>query len=352
MKMKKAMAKEIMKKSPDASVAVIGAGSWGTALAKLLSDKGHDVSLWAHRPEHVKQISKEKENSTYLPGFPLCDKLTPLADLQEVVRGKDFVIMVVPSHVFRSVFEQVVPELADHAIVVSATKGIENESLMTMSQVMGDQLKKAGKKAEVGVLTGPSFAKEVAAEIPTAVTVAAKNPQTAKAIQDLFFTERFRVYTSTDLIGQELGAALKNIIAVAAGISDGLGYGTNTRAALITRGLAEITRLGVKMGANPLTFSGLGGMGDLVLTCTGDLSRNRTVGVKLGQGKKLADILAEMNMVAEGVKTTKSAMALATKEQVDMPILEQIYQVIYEDKDCQQAVHDLLTRDQKEEMEL
>jgi len=340
-----------MKKSPEASVAVIGAGSWGTALAKLLSDKGHQVHLWAHRPEHVQQIREKKENNDYLPGFPLCDRLFPLSDIHEAVRGKSFIVMVVPSHVFRSVFIQIISELADDAIVISATKGIENESLMTMSQVMEDELQKADKKIEVGVLTGPSFAKEVAGGIPTAVTVASHSLATATAIQDLFFTERFRVYTSTDLIGQELGAALKNIIAVAAGISDGLGYGTNTRAALITRGLAEITRLGVKMGANPLTFSGLGGMGDLVLTCTGDLSRNRTVGLKLGQGKVLADILAEMNMVAEGVKTTHSAMALAEREEVDMPILEQIYQVIYEDKDCQEAVHDLLTRDQKEEME-
>lgn len=339
------------KKSPEASAAVIGAGSWGTALAKLLSDKGHEVHLWAHRPEHVQQLLEDKENKTYLPGFSLCDRLTPLSDVHEAVRGKHFIVMVVPSHVFRSVFTRIIPDLSEDTIVVSATKGIENESLMTMSQVMEDELRKAGKKAEIGVLTGPSFAKEVAAGIPTAVTVAARSLDTAIAIQDLFFTERFRVYTSTDLIGQELGAALKNIIAVAAGISDGLGYGTNTRAALITRGLAEITRLGVKMGANPLTFSGLGGMGDLVLTCTGDLSRNRNVGLKLGQGKKLADILAEMNMVAEGVKTTHSAMALAEREQVDMPILEQIYQVIYEDKDCELAVHDLLTRHQKEEME-
>ena len=342
---------ETMKQSPDFSVAVIGAGSWGTALAKLLSDNGLGVHLWAHRQEHVRQILDEKENRSYLPGFPLCDRLVPLADIHEAVRGKAFVVMVVPSHVFRSVFQQIIPVLDDNAIVVSATKGIENESLMTMSQVMEEELGKAGKKVEVGVLTGPSFAKEVAAGIPTAVTVAARTMETAESIQGLFFSERFRVYTSIDLIGQELGAALKNIIAVAAGISDGLGYGTNTRAALITRGLAEITRLGVKMGANPLTFSGLGGLGDLVLTCTGDLSRNRAVGLKLGQGKKLADILAEMNMVAEGVKTTHSAMALAEKQHVDMPILDQIYQVIYEDKDCQEAVHDLLTRHQKEEME-
>jgi glycerol-3-phosphate dehydrogenase (NAD(P)+) len=332
-------------------IAVIGAGSWGTALAKLLSDKGHRVHLWAHRPEHVDAINRERENKKYLPGFTLNERVIASSDLREVISGKNFILMVVPSHVYRSVFQQLAPFLGKESIVVSATKGIENDSLMTMSQVMDDELGKSGGKAEIGVLTGPSFAKEVAAGIPTAVTVAAKEKELAARIQDIFFTERFRVYASTDLIGQELGAALKNIVAIAAGISDGLGYGTNTRAALITRGLAEITRLGVKMGANPLTFSGLGGLGDLVLTCTGDLSRNRTVGLKLGQGKKLQTILAEMEMVAEGVRTTRSAWNLARREGVDMPILEQIYKVLYEEKPCQQAVMSLLTRDQKEEME-
>ena len=332
-------------------IAVIGAGSWGTALAKLLSDKGYVVHLWAHRAEHVSRLNRDHENKKYLPGFLLNERLTAFSDLKDVVCNKKFILMVVPSHVFRSVFTQIVPLLEDESIVVSATKGIENESLMTMSQVMEDVLQGKGKNAEIGVLTGPSFAKEVAAGIPTAVTVAAKKKETTTFIQDIFFTERFRVYASTDLIGQELGAALKNIVAIAAGISDGLGYGTNTRAALITRGLAEITRLGVKMGANPLTFSGLGGMGDLVLTCTGDLSRNRTVGLKLGQGKTIDTILDEMEMVAEGVKTTKSAWKLAQSQGVEMPILEQIYQVIYQDKPCQQAVLSLLTRDQKEEME-
>lgn len=333
------------------TIAVIGAGSWGTALAKLLSDKGHEVQLWAHRPEHVKQINGERENRRYLPGFSLNDRLTAFADLGRVIGGKRYVLMVVPSHVFREVFIRVIPHLGDRSVIVSATKGIENDTLMTMSQVMEDELSRAGRNAEIGVLTGPSFAKEVAAGIPTAVTVAAARREIAALIQDIFFTERFRVYASTDLIGQELGAALKNIVAIAAGISDGLGFGTNTRAALITRGLAEITRLGVKMGANPLTFSGLGGMGDLVLTCTGDLSRNRTVGLKLGRGEKLDAILAEMEMVAEGVKTTRSAWSLARREKVEMPILEQIYRVLYEDKPCAEAVHSLLNRDQKEEME-
>ncbi len=337
-------------------VAVIGAGSWGTALAKLLGDKGEDVVLWAHRQEHVKELRETRENKTYLPDFLLPENIKFTADLQEAISGRSVVTMVVPSHVFRDVFSQMIPFLGEAVSLVSATKGIENDTLMTMTQVMADELSSASAEKQdiikrLGVLTGPSFAREVAAGLPTAVTVASSSIETAKLFQNVFFTERFRVYTSTDVIGQELGGALKNIVAIAAGICDGLGYGTNTRAALITRGLAEITRLGVKMGANPLTFSGLGGMGDLVLTCTGNLSRNRTVGLKLGQGQKLKDILADMEMVAEGVKTTKSAWTLARREEVDMPILEQVYQVLYEDKPCEQAVRDLLQRDQKQEMD-
>ncbi|MCG2823124.1 MAG: NAD(P)-dependent glycerol-3-phosphate dehydrogenase, partial [Desulfobulbaceae bacterium] len=262
------------------------------------------------------------------------------------------VVMVVPSHVYREVFTRLAPHLAPNAAIISATKGIENETLRTMNQVMGEVLAKEnpGFRGQLGVLAGPSFAKEVAAGIPTAVTVAAPTIEGARFFQDIFHTERFRVYAGTDVIGMELGGALKNIVAIAAGICDGLGYGTNTRAALITRGLAEITRLGVAMGAKPLTFSGLAGMGDLVLTCTGDLSRNRQVGLKLGQGKTLQQILAEMEMVAEGVKTTRSAMALAKKIGVEMPILEQVYAMIYEDKPCAEAVQALLGRDSKEEI--
>lgn len=332
-------------------IAVIGAGSWGTALAKLLADKGYQVNLWAHHDEHAAAINLAHENVKYLPGFSLREGIRATSDLQQAVTGGHPVLMVVPSHVFRLVFQRLVPFLDGEPLVISAVKGIEDESLMTMSQVMDEELNRAGKRARVGVLSGPSFAREVAAGIPTAVTVAARTMEIADAMQRLFFTERFRVYTSTDMIGQELGAALKNIVAIAAGISDGLGYGTNTRAALITRGLAEITRLGVKMGAKPLTFSGLGGLGDLVLTCTGDLSRNRTVGLKLGQGLSLARILAEMEMVAEGIKTTQSAWKLARREGVEMPILEQIHHVLYEDKPCGDAVHALLTRDQKQELE-
>lgn len=332
-------------------IAVIGAGSWGTALAKLLGDKGFSLDLWGHRPEHVAAIAAARENTTYLAGFSLPASVRPCPDLAEAVTGKQVVVMVVPSHVYREVFSRLAPHLEPECGVISATKGIENGTLMTMSQVMEQVL--AGRqppfRGNLGVLAGPSFAREVAAGIPTAVTVAARSVEAARFFQNIFFTERFRVYAGTDVIGMELAGALKNIIAIAAGICDGLGYGTNTRAALITRGLAEITRLGMAMGAQPLTFSGLAGMGDLVLTCTGDLSRNRQVGLKLGQGRKLSQILDEMEMVAEGVKTTRSARELAEKMGVEMPILEQIHKVLYGDIPCAEAVQALLARDQKEE---
>jgi glycerol-3-phosphate dehydrogenase (NAD(P)+) len=331
--------------------AVIGAGSWGTALAKMLSDKGVQVTLWGHRQEHVDEIIKEGENRAYLSGFKLGENLTATADLKEAVSGQQVVVMVVPSHGFRDVFQKLLPHLADNTYVISAVKGIENRTLMTMDQVMKDELARleSPPRLHLGVLAGPSFAKEVAAGVPTAVSVAAGTDEEAAFIQELFSGPRFRVYACTDLIGLQLGGALKNIIAIAAGISDGLQYGTNTRAALITRGLAEITRLGVAMGAEPLTFSGLGGLGDLVLTCTGDLSRNRTVGLKLGEGKKLSAILSEMDMVAEGVMTTRSAWDLARKMGVEMPILEQVYLALYKDKPCNEAVKDLLSRSLKQE---
>lgn len=336
---------------PVKQAAIVGAGSWGTALAKMLSDKGHRIALWGHRQAHVDEIVSERENRTYLPGFKLNENLTATADLKGAVSNQPVVVMVVPSHGFRDVFRQLLPYLSDNTYVISAVKGIENDTLMTMSQVMGDELAKLASplKLHLGALAGPSFAKEVAAGVPTAVSVAAKSKEEAVFFQEFFNAPLFRVYACTDLIGLELGGALKNIIAIAAGISDGLGYGTNTRAALITRGLAEISRLGVAMGADPLTFSGLGGLGDLVLTCTGDLSRNRTVGLKLGQGKNLSTILSEMNMVAEGVMTTRSAWNLAGKMGIEMPILEQIYLVLYKDKPCNEAVGDLLSRSLKHE---
>lgn len=332
--------------------AVIGAGSWGTALAKLLGDKGEKVLLWGHNPDHIAALQKDRENKKYLPGAKIPETVYPINDLAAAVEDAQCVVMVIPSHGYRAVFEQLVPMLQDRAIVVSAVKGIENNTLQTMTQVMQDTLQQKGfeQSIHLGVLSGPSFAAEVAVEQPTAVTVAFANKGAACAVQELFSTHFFRVYTSSDVIGLELSAAMKNVVAIAAGICDGLGFGLNTRAALITRGLAEITRLGVRLGAHPLTFSGLGGLGDLVLTCTGSLSRNRTVGLKLGEGKSLVQALAEMTMVAEGVKTTKSCYNLARKNDVEMPILEQTYQVLYENKECRQAVQDLFQRSLKEEI--
>jgi glycerol-3-phosphate dehydrogenase (NAD(P)+) len=318
-----------------------------------LSDQDREIFLWGRNPDHIEALKKSRENTSYLAGYLLPDNVMPVADIRIAVEGSRVVLMVVPSHGYRTVFASLLPHLPDDAYVCSATKGIENDTLLTMTQVMQEEIDKEHKVSRhlrLGVLSGPSFAREVAAGVPTAVTVAADSEEAARFFQQILSTERFRVYTSTDTIGLELGGALKNIVAIAAGICDGLGYGTNTRAALITRGLAEISRLGVKMGALPLTFSGLGGLGDLVLTCTGELSRNRSVGLKLGQGKTLKEILAEMNMVAEGVKTTRSAWSLARKMEVEMPILEQVYLVLYEDKPCRAAVADLLSRGLKEEL--
>ncbi len=332
-------------------IAVIGAGSWGTAIALLLSKKGYIVRLWDFDPTHVKTLKEEGENNRYLPGIRFPDTLTPTSDLQSAVDGSPTICMVVPSHGYRLVFSNLVDYLKEDTVVVSATKGVENETLQTMSQVMADVLhsKKGNLNVALAVLSGPSFAKEVAEEVPTAITMGCKNSIIAQELQSIFNSGYFRVYTSSDIIGLEVSASLKNIIAIAAGICDGLSFGMNARAALITRGLAEISRFGLKLGAEPSTFYGLSGMGDLVLTCTGDLSRNRTVGLKLGKGQTLEQILEEMSMVAEGVKTTRSVYHLAQKIEVEMPILEQVYQILYENKDCRTAVNDLLNRELKAE---
>jgi glycerol-3-phosphate dehydrogenase (NAD(P)+) len=331
-------------------IGVVGAGSWGTTLANLLAGKGYPVDLWVFEKDLCQIIQERHENTFYLPGYRLADQLCPHHDLESVVKNHDLLLMVVPSHVYRQVALQMLPLLESGTIIVTATKGIENESLLTMAGVWQEVLPKRTDVA-VACLAGPSFAKEVVQKIPTAITVAADQLEIAQKVQQVLYIDYFRVYTSLDKIGVELAGALKNVIALAAGACDGLGFGHNTRAALITRGLAEITRLGVSMGANPLTFSGLSGIGDLVLTCTGDLSRNRTVGYQLGQGKKLEDILKDMRMVAEGVKTAKSAHFLARKMNVDMPICEQVYLALYEGKDPVLAVRDLMQRDLKHELE-
>lgn len=329
-------------------IAMIGAGSWGAALALLLARKGQPVVLWDRDVDHIQQLARDRENKRYQPGHPFPDVLGVTDNLAEAVDGAECVVMVVPSHGYRAVYRQIFPLLKEGTLVVSAVKGIEIASGLTMTGVMGEE-QASLKQLHLGVLSGPSFAAEVADRQPTAVTVSFADQTAAETVQRLFSTDYFRVYTSDDVIGLEISGAMKNVIAIAAGICDGLGYGLNTRAALMTRGLAEITRLGVALGGQPQTFAGLGGMGDLVLTCTGNLSRNRTVGLKLGSGLTLEQALSEMKMVAEGVKTTKSCYALAQRLQVEMPILEQVHQVLYDNKKCEDAVRELFQRDLKQE---
>ncbi|MDD3991747.1 MAG: NAD(P)H-dependent glycerol-3-phosphate dehydrogenase [Desulfobacterales bacterium] len=335
---------------PEARIAVVGAGSWGTALAQLLADKGYDVDLWTFEDEIRQQIRDLRENTVYLPGCPLSENIRPDTDLDAVVREKDLVVMVVPSHVMRQVAERLSGHLPPTCIVVSASKGIENTTHLTMTGILAETLQGHDPRY-LAALSGPSFAREVARRVPTVVTVAARDEAVAAYVQRVFAAPWFRVYTNEDVIGVELGGAVKNVIAIAAGVIDGLGLGLNTRAALITRGLTEIRRLGLALGANPRTFTGLAGMGDLVLTCTGALSRNHTVGVKLGEGKRLEEILAEMRMVAEGVKTAKSVYNLSRRLGVEMPISHEIYRILYEGTSPAEGVMRLMTRDLKDELD-
>ncbi|MDH3997644.1 MAG: NAD(P)-dependent glycerol-3-phosphate dehydrogenase [Desulfuromonadales bacterium] len=331
-------------------IGVVGAGSWGTTLANLLAKKDYDVTLWAYETDLVARMAQTRINDLYLPDVTLSANLRYSDQLADAARGSDALVLVSPSQVMRPVLQQLKPHLTPECLLISAAKGIENETLLTMSEVLQEVL---GHKvaARSAFLSGPSFAKEVAAEQPTAVAVAAESAVTAQRAQELFSTDYFRVYTNEDVAGVEIGGAMKNVIALAAGVGDGLGFNHNARAALITRGLVEIARLGEAKGAQESTFSGLAGMGDLVLTCTGDLSRNRSVGIELGRGHKIKEILDSMHMVAEGVKTTLSAYQLSRKLGVDMPITEQMYQILYQDKDPQQAVNDLMLRTLKSEHE-
>jgi glycerol-3-phosphate dehydrogenase (NAD(P)+) len=329
-------------------IAVIGAGSWGTTLADLLAKKGHAVTLWAYEAELVQQMKVTRENNLFLPGIRLNDELTFTNDLEEAYRGCTMVLNVVPSQVLRAVLRNSIPFLPHGITIVSASKGIEVDTLAIISDIYAEVIPET-LEMSFAALSGPSFAREVAQEMPTAVTVASEWEEVAHRVQEAFTTNFFRVYRNHDVIGVELGGAIKNVIAIAAGISDGLGFGSNTRAALITRGLAEMTRLGVAMGADTATFAGLAGMGDLVLTCTGDLSRNRSVGMQIGQGRQLSEILGEMRMVAEGVKTTESAYNLSHKLGVEMPIIDQMYQMLYRNKPAREAVLELMTRNLKAE---
>jgi glycerol-3-phosphate dehydrogenase (NAD(P)+) len=330
-------------------LAVVGGGSWGTALANLLAGNGYPISLWVYEPEVREQIENHRENQVFLPGVQLSERLRASNDLSDVVAGKDLVLLVTPSHVTRAVSSQMAAYLGGGEIIVSASKGIENKTHLTMSEVLAATLPMIASD-HMAVIHGPSFAKEVAAQAPTVVTVASASSAVAEQVQKVFAAPYFRVYTSNDVMGVELGGAVKNVIAIAAGIIDGMQLGLNARAALITRGLAEIRRLGKALGANPDTFAGPSGVGDLILTCTGDLSRNHTVGKKIGEGMTLDAILADMRMVAEGVKTAKSVYNLSRKLDVDMPISHEIYRILYEDFSPKEALIRLMARELKHEL--
>jgi glycerol-3-phosphate dehydrogenase (NAD(P)+) len=328
--------------------AVLGAGSWGTALAKVLAENGYETRVWGRDAEQVRAIQTAHENTKYLPGIRLPENLSATTELAAALAGANLVTLVVPSHAIRQLLHELGNTLPEDMPIVNASKGIETESLQLPSQILESVLPQR-LHGQLTYLSGPSFAKEVAQGIPTAVLVAGKNRVATRAVQHAFTNNRLRVYSTDDVIGVEVGGALKNVVAIAAGISDGLQFGHNSRAALITRGLAEMGRLANKLGAHPLTLSGLSGMGDLVLTCTGDLSRNRHVGIELGKGKKLPQILSEMTMVAEGVRTTKSAYELSRREQVDMPLVEGMYRILYEHADPRNEVAELMARSPKPE---
>jgi glycerol-3-phosphate dehydrogenase (NAD(P)+) len=325
-------------------VAVLGAGAWGTALAKVLAEKDRSVVLWSRRRELCEAIDASRENVRYLPGVKLPPNLTCTDDLAAAMTGAEMVVFVVPSHATRDVARAAAAHLQESALVVSATKGIENGSLMFMDEILAEELP-AGARRRLAFLSGPSFAKELASRLPTAVVLAAHDAEVGARAQHEFHTPYLRTYASFDVVGVECGGALKNVIAIAAGAVDGLGFGHNTRAALITRGLAEVAKLAMARGGSALTLAGLAGMGDLVLTCTGELSRNRTLGHEMGRGRKLADVLATLGHVAEGVNTAKSAHGLARKVGVEMPITREVYLVLHEGKPVQSAVHDLMARE-------
>lgn len=330
-------------------VAVLGAGSWGTALSIVLADNGHDVRLWSHRKEQVDLINSTNKNEPYLD-VSLPTNIVAHHVMEDAIHDVTAVIIVVPSHAIREVSQTLNKMIPNDVTVVHATKGIEPESLKRISQMITEQLNSCTEE-DIVVLSGPSHAEEVALRHPTTVTVASKNEANAKHAQNLFFNESFRVYTSTDVIGIEFGGALKNIIALGAGLSDGLGFGDNAKAALITRGLAEITRLGTALGANPLSFLGLSGVGDLIVTATSVHSRNWRAGHLLGKGQSLNDILNDMGMVVEGVRTTKAAYQLSEQEQIEMPITRGLYDILFNDKDPQDIVEQLMTREKREELD-
>jgi glycerol-3-phosphate dehydrogenase (NAD(P)+) len=332
----------------NARVAVIGAGSWGTALANLLADNGNDVTVWSFEADVADSINRLHENTKYMKGIPLEPQLRATQILSEAVSGADVVLNVTPSQHVRGVLRDAAQYTSPETLIVSASKGIETSSLKTMAEVL-EEVIPGSAGAHACFLSGPSFALEVAKKMPTAVAMASHHLDSARRAQELFQSPYFRVYTNPDVIGVELGGALKNVIAIAAGMAAGLQLGHNALAALITRGLAEIARVAVARGANPLTLSGLAGMGDLILTCTGELSRNRSVGVALGQGKTIDEILGGMFMVAEGVETTRGAHALAQQSGIEMPIVAEVHGVLFEGRTAREALENLMLREPKPE---
>jgi glycerol-3-phosphate dehydrogenase (NAD(P)+) len=326
-------------------IAVIGDGGWGTALALSLESAGHSVTVWGPFPDYIGEIRKNHENRLYLPGIALPPEIRWTADPDKAVADAAVVVLAIPTQYFRSTLKRFAGLIPACTNIVSVAKGLDSETLDRMSRVAETEL----QRESVAALSGPSLADEVARGIPTAVVVASRDAAQARALQTVFRTARLRVYTSDDVIGVELGGALKNVIALAVGAADGLGFGSNTRAALITRGLAEITRLGVALGAHPITFAGLSGLGDLIVTCTSQLSRNHSVGERLGRGEKLADILAGMKQVAEGVPNSRTALKLAQSIRVDTPIIRAVHSVLFENLDPRQAVIDLMGREARPE---
>lgn len=331
-------------------VAVVGSGSWGTALATVLAGKGINVNMWSFDPLVAEEINNERTNKNYLPDLMIPDHITALADLEKAVAGTQTIVMSVPSHAFRENIRNLLPFIDERTLIVNSSKGIEESSLCRVSEIFKQETPEAFHNNFV-VLSGPSHAEEVSKNIPTTVAAAGTSREKCEFVQDLFMSPYFRVYTNPDVIGVEIGGALKNVIAICTGISDGLGYGDNTKAALMTRGLAEIARLGVTLGANPLTFAGLAGVGDLIVTCTSMHSRNRRFGIEVGKGSSVEDALTKIRMVVEGYRTTFAAHQLARRTGVEMPITEQAFRVLYEGQNATDAVTTLMTRGKKHETE-
>ncbi len=328
-----------------AKVGIIGAGSWGTALSLLLYKNGHQVSVWSIDPEEIEMLQTKREHVLKLPGVKLPEDMVFSTDLPMVLKDKDFLVLAVPSQFTRSTAKKMSPDIPEGQIIIDVAKGIEEDTLMTLSQ----QIEQEIPQADVAVLSGPSHAEEVGRGLPTAVVIGAHTEQTATYLQKQFMSPVFRVYVSPDMLGMELGGSLKNVIALAAGVADGMGYGDNTKAALITRGMVEIERLGIKMGGAPETFNGLTGIGDLIVTCSSKHSRNLRAGYLMGQGKSMEEAMDEVQMVVEGVYSAKAAKKLGEKYQVSMPIVDTVNQVLFEGKNPREAVNDLMLRDSKSE---